>query len=47
MVWLDLQTFRGLPDWYRTNPRQDLAQIAVVLRIQMLDEYERQAGIRW
>jgi hypothetical protein len=45
VVWLDRHAVDGLPDWYCTNPGKDFGQIAMVLRIEVLNEYECQTCI--
>jgi hypothetical protein len=44
VVWLDLHAVSNLLDRYCTDPGEDLRQIAVVFRIEVLNEYECQTG---
>ena len=47
MVPFNWMAVRGRFDRHRTNPRKDFGQIAVALRIEMLNKYECQTRICW
>lgn len=46
MIRFHLHAVGGLRHRHGDLPRQDLRQGALVVRVQVLDEYERHAGIR-